>query len=288
MYNDDKRYKVINRVATPIQLDKNGNVIEQDQQQNQNVNDINKSVVKPVVVKKKVSLKSILKVLIGVFVLGIIVMSFFLLVPLNKGKVTYNDYTTKKIDNGVNRYESVALGEGEYLSDGEYQVSGISLKLSGNSIFVNNINVANHTFLDPSVSVVGDVLVFTASDNSMSKVLYAVTSKGEKILAKDSFSGDKVMFIDSVVYNLDSMVITEKKVMNDEVKLDDGGFTSICAEGVNNDDKAVVRYALVYNGNHDFDVELLDEQSIGNYKEVNGYCGQEELMKFLFKLALNL
>lgn len=287
MNNEDKRFKQINRIATPIRVDENGQRIEEPKvdQPVENTVKIKKTEVK----KKKLKKETILEALIIVVVIGIILSSAYLLIPntSTKSNLKYNDISTTKKDDTLEEYffESINLNERLYLEEGfDYQVGPFTLKTLNSSVFVNNTIVGTHSKVSSNVALIDDLLLFVASsDEERSTVLYAIDTSGNKVLEMYHVGDINGMVIESVVFNRISIVIVAKNVIGDSIipnnTINNMNPVSICSEdklfenSIEINKPVIVHYSYTYKGKHEFSEGLnIYEVSLDKYKKDNNYC----------------
>ena len=274
MNNEDKRFKQINRIATPIRVDENGQRIEEPKvdQPVENTVKIKKTEVK----KKKLKKETILEALIIVVVIGIILSSAYLLIP----KTTKKDDTLEEYF-----FENINLNESLYLEEGfDYQVGSFTLKTLNSSVFVNNTIVGTHSKVSSNVALIDDLLLFVASSNEeRSTVLYAIDTSGNKVLEMYHVGDINGMVIESVVFNRISIVIVAKNVIGDSIILNNTinnmNPVSICNEdklfenSIEINKPVIVHYSYTYKGKHEFSEGLnIYEVSLDKYKKDNNYC----------------
>lgn len=301
MNNEDKRFKQINRIATPIKVEPNSQVQQNvtnenrtNEQVKQSVSAIppKKEVKKVPKQRKKIEKETLIKTLIVIFVIGIIASSIYLIIPssIKLKKITYNDVTTTTTNFVYDKYfESVKLSDNTFLDEEiDYKIGDFNIRKSNNRILINNKEIAKKEFLYSTFGTIDDLLIFTAKGvSSRTTELYAVDKLGNIVL--DMYHiGDINGFViadedESVVINSSSITIVSKNVINDKIipnnTIGDANATSICDEdalfaaSIEVNKPVIVYYSLNYKGNHEFDsVQSIYEESMSVYKTKNGYC----------------
>lgn len=285
--NNDYSHKQINRVATPIQLDNNGNVVNQ--------NNVKKTVK---VVKEHDSSTMVFVVVMLIILAVVCAFAFFYVVPrlMDEDKTNngFNDAepTTesiiKPINNTITKY---TLNGGETLNtSGDYIVNDkFQLQLSGDEIITISVNgkeVSNSKSVLANVGVVDDILLFVTQDNVFRTTkLLGVTVDGEKVLEIYTVTEGMALLpdINSVVFNNASLVIMTSRVLNKNLILDNeyGSITGInlCNNEVLLENKidgkfnVMANYSIEYLGNHKFSVpKVINAVSLNDYKETSRVC----------------
>ncbi|MCX4248998.1 MAG: hypothetical protein OSJ65_04480 [Bacilli bacterium] len=287
MNNENKRFKQINRIATPIQVSKESQTL------NEPIKEIEKKESETIkgkkqtkkLEKKQISKVQIIETLIGLFIIGIIISSAFLLISIkNKSNnLKYNDATTIKVGSaGIFSFGSETLNDSLYLNENEnYQVEDFTLKKVDNTLYINNIAVATKEKFSSSVGFVDDILLFTGSDNELrTTVFFAFSSKGEKILEIYDIGDVNGMFLNDeepAIYNSSEVVLLTSNVLKDQLFVNNNPIT-ICDEeklfenSIETSRLVNVNYALVYEGKHKFKLEKTNELTLKEYIKNNNYC----------------
>lgn len=289
MNNEDKRFKQINRIATPIKVDEFGNKVE-EAPQTTNKPSIKPSVERP---KKRIDQELIVKFLIGVFVIGILITSVYLIIPESMAsiKITYNDITTVTTYPSLKNYsfEEHILSENEFLDENyEYQVNEFIIRKTNNIIYVNNIKITDGESIRSTVGTIDDLLIFTSESNDIrTKTLYIVDKSGniiKELYHIGNIDGMVIMSDSaSVNYSSESLVIKASNVLNNFIipnnTKDNINQVSICDEdklfenSIETEKPVVVYYSIFYKGNHEFSEPIsIYEESIEEYKANNNYC----------------
>lgn len=300
MNNEDKRFKTINRIATPIKVESTPKESENvssniDEQVRQSTNAIppKKEVVKKKKTQKPLNKDIVVKFLIVIFVIGIIASSVYLFIPKvkNNKKITYNDITTTTTTasrNG-NFFRSTKLSESDFLEEGiDYSLGEFTIKKINNSVYVNNKEITSKERVYSTIGLVDDLLVFTASNNqTRTRELYVIDMDGKVILDMYHIGDINGMVIadesDAVIYNSAGITLVVKNVINDTIipnnKIGSSNPTSICnedelfASSIETNKPVIVYYSLVYKGSHEFgELESIYTESIEEYKNKNNYC----------------
>lgn len=287
MNNEDKRFKQINRIATPIKVNQEGEKIEE----------VRTPEVQP---KKQLKQKTtitfnteaIVKTLIVIFVIGIIGLSAYLLIPesIKGNKIPYNDITTITTYPSLDFYSltSTKVSDSPYImEDIEYQIGNFTLRKSNNIIYINNLKVAEGENVSSTLGTVDDLLMFTASSGVRTNTLYIV-DKNTNIIKEYYHIGDiNGMVIenesDAVNYNSESILIKASNVINDTIVPNNtkGNIkqVSLCDENalfessIEINKPVVVYYSIMYKGNHEFSDPLsVYEETMEEYKNKHNYC----------------
>lgn len=286
MDNENKRFKQINRIATPIQVTKENNVIEEP------VKTQEEKEIKPIKAKKhekkQISKIQIVEALIGLFVIGIIVSASYLLI-LTKNKsntLKYNDAKTSQVGDGRSFFfGSETLSESLYLAENiDYAIENFTIKQIGNTLYVNNIAIATKENFSSTVGLIDDLMLITGSDSSTrTTTLYVISSTGEKVLEMYNIGDISGMVLKddaSVFYGSESVTLSASNVINDQIILNNNtsNRVTICDEeelfknSIENSRPVNINYAFLYEGNHSFKLEATNIESLEEYKKNNNYC----------------
>lgn len=288
MDNENKRFKQINRIATPIQVTKESNVIDsQVKTQKEKEKKTIKAIKRE---KKQISKVQIVEALIGLFVIGIIVSASYLLI-LTKNKsntLKYNDAKTLQIGDGRTFFfGSENLSDSLYLEENiDYEIENFIIKKVENTLYVNNISIATKENFSSTVGLIDDLMLITGSDSNVrTTTLYAISSTGEKVLEMyhiGDVNGMVLIDDSSVFYNGESASLSASNVINDQIILSNNinasNTISICDEeklfenSIENSRPVNINYALLYEGNHSFKLEATYEETLEEYKKNNNYC----------------
>lgn len=301
MNNEDKRFKQINRIATPIKIentntkDTNENKPEINEQVKQSISAIppKKEVKKEKKTRKKIEKETLIKSLIVVFVIGIIASSLYLLIPASSKsrKIKYNDMTTvttyPKLDN--NFFESINLTEGTFIEDGNtYHAGSFTISKVNNTILINNKEITKKEYFYSNVGLIDDLLVFSAKSNdARTTELFAVDLQGNIVLNMyhiGDINGLVISDVDnSIVYNTNGITIVATNVLEDKLipnnQINKSNPVSICNEdelfssSIETNKPVLVHYSLMYKGNHEFyPLESIYTESLEEYKSNHNYC----------------
>ncbi|MCH5166636.1 MAG: hypothetical protein J1F35_01965 [Erysipelotrichales bacterium] len=286
MNNEDKRFKTINRVATPIQLDKDGNEIKEQMVAITPENVTTKKVKKQ---KKEVDINLVLKVLIVLLVIGNLSCLVYLFVPnAGSSKIKYNDVPADVSDDAFSIFTSKTVEKNDHLTDGkEYKINDrFKIKIINREVLVNGKKITDADKVSSEIGLIDDLIMFTTENNNIrSKALYAVDEKGTKYLDIHNIENGKVIMNDakSLDYQITNVIIKTSNVLNDAIylgeSLDSLNPISICdnialsthSTGLNT--SVITYYRLDYLEDHKFS-ELVPtyEVTLGEYRSINNYC----------------
>ena len=277
MNNEDKRFKQINRIATPIKIEEQIEKLEEFEPKEE-ITSIDTSAKK----KKEIKPDLIFKILIILLIIGIVASSLYLILPSinNSNKLKYNDITTTKEMNTISVFLSVNLSNESYLTNGNvYKASNIfNISINNKNIEVNGKNVATAQKVLSSVGLIEDLLLFTKEDNDK-KTLYIVDKYANVILELNDLNGKKIMnSIDAISYTPTNVIIKASSVSNDIIYLDNMNV-SICDDEtlankvINLNTSVITYYSLSYLENHKFsELSSTYDVNLYDYRVSNGYC----------------
>lgn len=279
MNNEDKRFKQINRIAAPIQVNPNANPNTLIQQ---TIDNSKKTVVVKHKEKKEVNYNLLLLIISIVFFLvdgGLLV---YLIIPANSN-LHYNDVSNNNTLEQT--FTDIYLSDEKYLEKGiTYRVNeDFSLKQDNNTLLVNDIKTVASDFVLSNVALIDDlILVVTQNTELRSKSLYIFDKEGKLIKEYYDF-GDNFTISDED----DAIVITPTDIIikTTNVNLDrfytgnkKGNLESIsvCDASLNDPNRSVwSNYSLTYKSNHEFnEVKETPMMSIDEYRKINNYCNQ--------------
>lgn len=300
MNNEDKRFKQINRIATPISVDTvktdTTNNSEKTIEQAKIVEEAippKKEVIKVKKERKKIKKETVVKSLIVIFTIGIILSSAYLLIPASRENKTikYNDFTstTTEIRLENDFFESINLSDTTYLSENiDYNVDEFNIKIVNKAMIINNKEIIKKDYFYSNVSRIDDLLIFSGKDeNSRTTELLAIDKSGEIVLNYYHVGDINGMVIadeaNSIVYNSAAITLITKNVLNDTIvpnnQINKSNQVSICNEdelfrnSIETNLPVVVYYLLSYKGNHEFnDLEIIYQESLDEYKQKHNYC----------------
>ncbi len=299
--NEDKRFKQINRIATPIKVNdanttnNSNNQSTLDAQIKDSISAIppKKEVKKIQKKRKKVNKERVLQTLIIIFVIGIIASSIYLLIPesISQSKIKYNDIsTTTTIPNLSGYYfENIKLNESIFIdNDINYKAGNFTIRKVNNNIYINDKEITKKEYFYSSVGLIDDLIIFTAKDkNNRTTEMYIVDSLGNTLLNMYHIGDINGMVISdedaSVIYNSEAITIVSKNVIGDKLipnnNINSSSPVSICneddlfASSIETSKPVIVHYSLSYKGNHEFNaLENIYEKSLEEYKNEFNYC----------------
>lgn len=299
--NEDKRFKQINRIATPIKVNdanttnNSNNQSTLDAQIKDSISAIppKKEVKKIQKKRKKVNKERVLQTLIIIFVIGIIASSIYLLIPetISQSKIKYNDIsTTTTIPNLSGDYfENIKLNESLFIdNDINYKAGNFTIRKVNNNIYINDKEITKKEYFYSSVGLIDDLIIFTAKDkNNRTTEMYIVDSLGNTLLNMYHIGDINGMVISdedaSVIYNSEAITIVSKNVIGDKLipnnNINSSNPVSICneddlfASSIETSKPVIVHYSLSYKGNHEFNaLENIYEKSLEEYKNEFNYC----------------
>lgn len=288
MNNEDKRFKQINRIAKPIQVDQNGNTVTEVKQEE-------KVLEKPKKVRKKLKLHVnpvlVLKILIGVLIVANIYCLYLVIFPNRVKydyKLKYNDVPKEEIDETLLTYITANLVNRDYIVVGkEYPTRyGFKIELRGKDVLINEISVAKADKVLSSVAFIDDLMIFiTENEGIRSKTLYAVDKLGNKYLEIYHVSNGKVLMSGTnfIEYSLNSLTIKTSNVNGSELYLDNtiGSLNpiSVCdlatlaTKSIDLSSTVITHYQIDYLGNHEFsELTSVYEMNLNDYRATNNYC----------------
>lgn len=301
MNNEDKRFKQINRIATPIKVEQstiketNDKKTEINEQVKQSISAIppKKEYKKEKKPKKKIEEYTLIKSLIVVFVIGIIASSIYLLIlASSKSKdISYNDITTTTTNPNIDNYffESTNLSDGIFIEDGStFHAGSFTISKVNNTIIINNKEITKKEYFYSNVGLIDDLLIFTAkSTGNRSTELFIVDTQGNIVLNMYHIGDINGLVIsdnnDSVVYNTNAITIVATNVLEDKLipnnQINQSNPVSICneddlfASSIETNKPVLVHYSLMYKGDHEFyPLESIHSESLEEYKNNHNYC----------------
>lgn len=284
---DYKQPKQINRIATPIKLDENGNAIE-------NLDEKKKNIKK----KKKDSTNVTFIIVVLLIILAIIcAILFYLIIPLvNQESNTfhYNDSTTEFTTSTFYNISDTYINDLGYVNtEGTYNINEdfiISLVNSngGFNILVNDSYVATADYLLSKVGFVDDlIIIITQDSNARTTRLIAITKDGEEVYELYNISDVQGLVLNSdnssIIFNSASIVINTTRVLSSSLILDEtfGSVSgiNICSEeelsnnSLSGNSVALANYSIEYLGNHEFSKpKSIYNITIDDYINTNNLC----------------
>ena len=282
MNNEDKRFKQINRIATPIKIDEQGNKIEETKEVVQVAKESARN-------KKEINPNLVFKILIVILLIGII-FSFLYLLKLdnNNSNLKYNDITTTKAIEELSGFSGLNLSESEYLANGkEYKVGNLfTISINNSNILINGKSVVTGENVLSNIGLVDDLILFTTENgNIRSKTLYAFDKDGKKYLELYHIENGMVISSekDSIKYSPTGVIIKASNVINDNIYLDNNinqkNPISIC------NDELLLNYSVLPNTNvisyytfdyledHKFsEINSYYNVTLNDYRLNNNYC----------------
>lgn len=290
MNNEDKRFKQINRIAKPIQVNTN----EGASPEQQNIPPSQPPKKK----KKEISKETILIMIIILLGLACFSALIFLIIiskpEAKKSSLKYNDVTTSSTTN-VNDAHFISY---ELLSDierinmeGNYTLNNfhITLNNKGTSfdILVNNKFITSANYLINKVGFVDDLIMFTTGNNdTRTTKFYVVDTSGNiiyDIYDYNEIDGMVLTDTNAVNYNPSSIIISMSRVNNNNIynsnKLGNNTAADICNEdslfqnSIETNKAVKINYSIEYLGNHKFsNPSIIYEESLSDYKTNNNLC----------------
>lgn len=290
MNNEFNRPKQINRVATPIKVDSQGNRIEPDI-----VKTVEKKEIKEI--KEHDSTTAVFVVVLLIILACLVAFIFLYIVPkyleAKSKEYHYNDATTTTSVFVNNILEQYTLSNDIYISNdsvfnvGDYK---ISLKNNGETrdILINDKAVVSADYLLPKVAIVDNLLIFVVqnkeirttkllivdSDANIVYELYNIKNNDGMVLMPDS---------SSIIFNSVSIVVIASRVNGNNLILDNTyGVKSginICSSdalishNIGDNFATIATYSFEYLGNKTFsDPTIIHSTNINEYIESNGIC----------------
>lgn len=293
MNNEEKRFKQINRIAKPIQVNPNDNNVNNQQP----INNIPPKETKKKKKKKitKANILTMIIILLGILIVGALIFLVIIIKPENKNtSLKYNDATTptttKVNDNTFINYTQLVEGEKiDFASSYNVNNFNLSLNSSGSSleILVNSKKITSANYLVSKVGFVDDLIMFTVGNNdTRTTTFYVVDSLGNIIYDIYNYSEiDGMVLIDNnaVNYNPTSVILSMSRVNNNLIynsnSLGNNHSANICDEdslfknSIETQKPIRINYSLEYLGNHRFsNPSIIYEEYLNDYKSNNNLC----------------
>lgn len=289
MNNEEKRFKQINRIAKPIQVDNTSTSITNQQP--------SIPPKKPPLKKNKKKISKEILLIFVIIVLSILcICALVFLIVITKpntktSSLKYNDATTtNQADKFFISYESLYdLDKIDFASTYNIQNFQITLNNNGSSldIIVNDKVITSANYLTSKVGFVDDLIMFTTGKNELrTTTFYIVDSSGNIVYDIYNYNGiDGMVLTDSnaVNYNPNSIILSYSRVNNNLVynnnKIGNNTSANICdeealfASSIEIQKPARLNYSIEYLGNHKFSNPLIIyEESLSDYKVNNNLC----------------
>lgn len=302
--------KQINRVVAPIQVDQNGNRVENQQSVTPKiVNTSIREVVNPngstLPLEKQ---KKEHDPINTVFVLAILIILacvcaiiFYIIVPrylANENRLRYNDATTTKRDymNNINMYtfKSASINggakvttTGTFAIDSAFQIGTFKTE-NDLAILINGKQVTTTKSLVPTIGRIDDLIIMLLNDgNNRQNRVVIYDQNGNSVLEMKNIEGVDGMLISgdvsSLIINSNSLVIVASRVSGNNLILNntygDIEGTNVCDsvslldQGVSDEYMVIGTYSIEYEGNHKFsNPESITNVNLGEYKTSHRYC----------------
>lgn len=287
--NNNHVIKQINRVATPIKVDQNGNRIEEPvTQPNNTFENVKMSDVNTVNTQTKEhdpSTMIFITVMLLIFACATAYICYILLVREDEyqtSKYGYND--TKVISDRVGsvKVNKVILNNGVNII-GEYENSVNNFfninKNSNNDITVNDKYICTNEILFSKFIVVGDNLVFGVKDIAeRTTMIYIVDEEGNIVNKYYNLDDENGMVLGDTSNTFDVVSnevvlyfsrVSGTKVFN-SIEYGSTEYLNIC--DVDNTFNASLNLELIYQGNNKFKENKTDIITVGTYKGNNYLC----------------
>lgn len=303
--------KQINRVVAPIQVDANGNKVENPvNNQPKIVNTSIRQVVNPNGTpnlppekpKKEHDQTNTVFVVVLLIILACVCgFVFYIILPRQEEKenrLRYNDGTTTKyVDTEKTNYsfKSLRINEGakvtttgNYIVDNDFQIATVA-NGSMMSVSINGKQVATVKAIIPTIGRVDDLIIMLFNDGNARQNRVVVYDKtGNNILEIRNIEGVDGMIplgdASSLIVNSNSFVILASRVVGNNLVLSNTygeiSGTSVCdtenlsASGISDEYMVVGSFAIEYKGNHEFSTPTnITSINLGDYKSSNRYCG---------------
>ena len=291
MDNDLNKPKQINRVATPIKVDTNGNKIEETPQ----VVEVKKEEK---VVEEHDSTTAVFVVVLLIILAFLVAFIFLYIVPkyldANDRKYEYNDATTTTSVFVNNSFEQYTLSDSVYINQaGVFNVGNIiNLSLENNGtnldIVVAGKKIVSADYLLPKLAIVDDILVFVVQNKDVRTTkLFAVDKDGEVVYELYNIRNNDGMVllpdVSSIIFNNVSVVVMTSRVEGINLILDNtyGVKTGInlCSSDallkhkIGDNFAAIASYSFEYLGNKKFsNPTIIHSTSIIDYKNQKNLC----------------
>lgn len=292
MNNDEKRFKQINRIAKPIQVNPNGDNVNNQQP----VNNIPPKQL-PKKNKKKVSKETIFIIIIIILsILCLLAFIYLMIISTSKNPQSFLKYkdattsTTKANEKHFINYELLSESDKiDYESTFNINNFNFTLNASGSTlnINVNGKKITSANYLVNKVGFVDDLVMFsTGSNTTRTTTFYVVDTSGNIIYDIYNYSDiDGIVLTDSnaVNYNPSSIVLSMSRVSNNLIyngnKIGSNNYANICDEdslfqnSIEIGKPVRINYSLEYLGDHKFSSPLIIyEESFSDYKANNNLC----------------
>lgn len=304
--------KQINRVVAPIQVDQNGQKIEnQEVVQPKIVNTSIREVVNPNGAptlppekpkKEHDQTNTVFAVVLLIILACVCGFICYIILPRNlekENRLRYNDGTTTKYADVDNKedysFKSIRINEGAkvtttgvYVVDNDFRIETVGTG-STISVSVNGKQVATVKALIPTVGRVDDLLIMLFNDgNARQNRVVAYDKTGNNVLDLRNIDGVDGMLllgdISSLIINSNSLVILASRTVGNNLIMSNNygelAGTSVCdadnltRQGISDDYMVVGSFAIEYKGNHEFSSpKNITSVNLESYKQTNKYCG---------------
>lgn len=260
MNNEYNNNKQINRVATPIKLDKSGNVIDEKVEEVVIVTktpEINSK-------KNKISLTTVLTVILFLILIVLIFILVRVVIPdyIKSTKVTtkYND--KKDIYKSNYLIKVYHVGEYNYLLDtNEIINSNYKIIYQNGNLLINDKLAFTSSNISSEIGLIDNLIVLINND----KKELLVYDKDAKLIHKIDKIKEDDLSITSIEYDYDKFIITtskKNKLTNINVCKED----ELYKNSISIKDSVEEKYILTYEGNNNFNEPKLNEKlSIQDY-----------------------
>lgn len=290
MNNEDKRFKQINRIATPIQVNTNENLSPEQPS-------IPPKQTPPKKNRKKISKETILTMIIvflSISCLGALIFLIIIFIPSSKQtSLKYNDATKPTTSLEEPYYISnELLSEIEKIdTDGSYILNNFNFTLKRNvtslDILVNDKFITAANYLINKVGFVDDLVMFTTGNtDTRTTTFYIVDTYGNVVYDIYNYADIDGMVLNdtnAINYNPTSIVLSMSRVNNSLIynsnNLGNNTSANICNEdslfqnSIETKKAVKINYSLEYLGNHKFSNPfIIYEESLSDYKANNNLC----------------
>lgn len=302
--------KQINRVVAPIQVDANGQKIEQPkEEQPKIVNTSIREVVNPngspkveeVKPKKEHDQTNTVFVVVLLIILACVCgFTCYIIIPRyieKRDRLRYNDATTTQyvdVDTETYSFKSVRINEGvkvtttgSFTVDSNFQITTVA-NGSVLSLSVNGKQVTTTKSLVPTIGLVDDLIIMLLNDGNTRQNRVVIYDKsGTSVLEINNIEGVEGMLplgdSSSIVINTNSLVILASRMVGTTLVMNStyGEITgtNICEEdelssiNVGDDYMVLGSFAIEYLGNHEFSNPVnITSVNLRDYKSSNNYC----------------
>lgn len=293
MNNENKPIKQINRIAKPIQLDSNGEKVQDDNKTAVSIAS-EASIIntpKPQTKRKLPSTESkFITIIIMLMAANLIALLCLLFIKTpNKENPKYNDITTTT-QNINYRFNKVTIADAIISTPGVYQVNNFNIITSLNvemlDIIINNKHITNSNYLINEVATVDDLLVITTKNNiERTTNLYAVDTSGTIVYHLFNIDDYGLLLEDNnaVNYNIEFINIYTTRVNGNKIyysnQIGNNSSANICDEddmfkkSITTDKPVIAHYQLKYIGDHQFTLSKpYHEVSLEEYKKLSNIC----------------